>query len=91
MLVLQLFQVQLVDLPEHQQLPVQELHLLLNRLAIGELSTKQTPNWCVDVRQGAGSGHASSALGRNPHLQGSKFPNTMAGVEGGLQKHGSGQ
>lgn len=29
-LVLQLFQIQLVDLSENQQLPVQELHLLLD-------------------------------------------------------------
>lgn len=36
-LVLQLLQVQLVDLPKNQQLPVQELHLLLDRLAVREL------------------------------------------------------
>lgn len=41
MLVLQLFQIQLVDLPENQQLPVQELHLLLDRLAVGELTKTQ--------------------------------------------------
>lgn len=38
MLALQLLQVQLIDLPEHQELPIQELHLLLHRLTIGELS-----------------------------------------------------
>lgn len=37
-LALQLFQVQLVDLPEDQQLPVQELHLLLDRLTVRELT-----------------------------------------------------
>lgn len=37
MLALKLFQVQLIDLPEHQELPIQELHLLLHRLTIGEL------------------------------------------------------
>lgn len=30
MLALQLLQVQLIDLPEHQELPIQELHLLLH-------------------------------------------------------------
>lgn len=38
MLVLQLLQVELVDLPKDQQLPVQEFHLLLDRLAVGELT-----------------------------------------------------
>lgn len=38
MFALQLFQVQLIDLPEHQELPIQELHLLLHRFTIGELS-----------------------------------------------------
>lgn len=37
MLVLELLQVQLVDLPEDQKLPVQEFHLLLDRLAVGKL------------------------------------------------------
>lgn len=38
MLALQLLQVQLIDLSEYQKLPIQELHLLLHRLTIGELS-----------------------------------------------------
>lgn len=38
MLALQLLQVQLIDLPEYQKLSIQELHLLLHRLTIGELS-----------------------------------------------------
>lgn len=37
MLALQLLQVQLIDLPEHQELSIQELHLLLHRLTVGEL------------------------------------------------------
>lgn len=41
MLVLQLFQIQLVDFPKDQELPVQELHLLLDGLTVGELTETQ--------------------------------------------------
>lgn len=41
MLVLQLFQVQLIDFPKDQKLPIQEFHLLLNRLAVRKLRKKE--------------------------------------------------
>lgn len=43
-LVLQLLQVQLVDLPKNQQLPVQELHLLLHRFTVGKLGREMEQN-----------------------------------------------
>lgn len=70
MLVLQLFQIQLVHLPENQQLPVQELHLLLDRLTVGELTKTEEqavtdPTAQLAGGPGASQEHSGWARGRS--------------------------
>lgn len=66
MLVLQLLQVELVDLPEDQQLPVQELHLLLDRLAVGELAKAQTGGVKVRPQRRMHAWHGDPLGARHP-------------------------